>query len=136
MQLDPGDVVITYTDGVVEAANQSGEEWGVQRPVDLQVHGRLLQRVPDGRCDISSFAGALTPSMLVRTAHDNSEKEERFKNEVRQDVLSQITKEFPKGWLDLCRLAEFSQVLWNPRLGKGQGQNRWAPLSQFVHGSG
>jgi sigma-B regulation protein RsbU (phosphoserine phosphatase) len=30
MQLDPGDVVITYTDGVIEAANQSGEEWGVQ----------------------------------------------------------------------------------------------------------
>lgn len=29
-QLGPGDVVITYTDGVIEAANQSGEEWGVQ----------------------------------------------------------------------------------------------------------
>jgi phosphoserine phosphatase RsbU/P len=29
-QLDPGDVVITYTDGVIEAENQSGEEWGVQ----------------------------------------------------------------------------------------------------------
>ena len=31
VQLDPGDVVITYTDGVIEAPNQSGEEWGVQR---------------------------------------------------------------------------------------------------------
>jgi sigma-B regulation protein RsbU (phosphoserine phosphatase) len=31
VQLDPGDVVITYTDGVIEAANKSGEEWGVQR---------------------------------------------------------------------------------------------------------
>jgi sigma-B regulation protein RsbU (phosphoserine phosphatase) len=31
VQLDSGDVVITYTDGVIEAANQSGEEWGVQR---------------------------------------------------------------------------------------------------------
>ncbi len=31
VQLYPGDVVITYTDGVIEAANQSGEEWGVQR---------------------------------------------------------------------------------------------------------
>jgi phosphoserine phosphatase RsbU/P len=30
VQLDPGDVVITCTDGVIEAANQSGEEWGVQ----------------------------------------------------------------------------------------------------------
>ena len=28
-QLDGGDVVVTYTDGVVEAANQSGEEWGL-----------------------------------------------------------------------------------------------------------
>ena len=28
-QLDPNDVVITYTDGVIEAENQSGEEWGV-----------------------------------------------------------------------------------------------------------
>jgi sigma-B regulation protein RsbU (phosphoserine phosphatase) len=31
VQLDPCDVVITYADGVIEAANQSGEEWGVQR---------------------------------------------------------------------------------------------------------
>jgi phosphoserine phosphatase RsbU/P len=30
VQLDPGDVVITYTDGVIEASNQSGDEWGVQ----------------------------------------------------------------------------------------------------------
>jgi sigma-B regulation protein RsbU (phosphoserine phosphatase) len=30
VQLDPSDVVITYTDGVIEAENQSGEEWGVQ----------------------------------------------------------------------------------------------------------
>jgi sigma-B regulation protein RsbU (phosphoserine phosphatase) len=30
VQLDPGDVVITFTDGVIEAATQSGEEWGVQ----------------------------------------------------------------------------------------------------------
>jgi sigma-B regulation protein RsbU (phosphoserine phosphatase) len=30
VQLDPGDMAITYTDGVIEAANQSGEEWGVE----------------------------------------------------------------------------------------------------------
>ena len=29
VRLDPGDLVIAYTDGVIEAANQSGEEWGV-----------------------------------------------------------------------------------------------------------
>jgi len=31
VQLDPGDVVIIYTDGVIEAANQSGDEWGIER---------------------------------------------------------------------------------------------------------
>lgn len=30
VQLRPGDLVIAYTDGVIEAANQAGEEWGVQ----------------------------------------------------------------------------------------------------------
>ena len=30
MQLDPGDLVIAYTDGIIEAVNPSGEEWGVQ----------------------------------------------------------------------------------------------------------
>ena len=29
-ELDPGDLVIAYTDGVIEATNQNGEEWGVQ----------------------------------------------------------------------------------------------------------
>ena len=29
VQLDSGDVVITYTDGIIEATNESGEEWGV-----------------------------------------------------------------------------------------------------------
>jgi sigma-B regulation protein RsbU (phosphoserine phosphatase) len=30
IQLKPGDVVIAYTDGVVEATNPEGEEWGVE----------------------------------------------------------------------------------------------------------
>ena len=30
VQLDPGDLVVAYTDGVIEGANQIGEEWGVQ----------------------------------------------------------------------------------------------------------
>ena len=41
-QLEPGDLIITYTDGVVEATNPSGEEWGVQGLVKaavLEAHG-------------------------------------------------------------------------------------------------
>jgi sigma-B regulation protein RsbU (phosphoserine phosphatase) len=30
LQLNPGDVVIAYTDGVVDARNPGGEEWGVE----------------------------------------------------------------------------------------------------------
>ena len=30
VQLDPGDLVITYTDGIIEASNESGGERGVQ----------------------------------------------------------------------------------------------------------
>jgi sigma-B regulation protein RsbU (phosphoserine phosphatase) len=30
IKLEPGDLIIAYTDGVVEATNQGGEEWGVQ----------------------------------------------------------------------------------------------------------
>lgn len=30
VQLEPGDLVIAYTDGVVEATNPAGEEWGIQ----------------------------------------------------------------------------------------------------------
>jgi sigma-B regulation protein RsbU (phosphoserine phosphatase) len=39
-QLDPGDVVITYTDGVIEAENQSGEEWGVQGLLNAAARAR------------------------------------------------------------------------------------------------
>jgi sigma-B regulation protein RsbU (phosphoserine phosphatase) len=30
IQLDPGDVVLAYTDGVIEAVNPAGEEWGIE----------------------------------------------------------------------------------------------------------
>jgi len=30
VQLRPGDLVIAYTDGVTEAVNPAGEEWGVE----------------------------------------------------------------------------------------------------------
>ncbi|PYV74054.1 MAG: hypothetical protein DMG96_21300 [Acidobacteria bacterium] len=38
-QLDPNDVVITYTDGVIEAEYQSGEEWGVHGLLNAAVAG-------------------------------------------------------------------------------------------------
>ena len=30
VRLDPSDVIIIYTDGVIDGENQSGEDWGVQ----------------------------------------------------------------------------------------------------------
>jgi len=42
-QLDPGDVVITYTDGVIEAANQSGEEWGLERLLKAAAGGARIR---------------------------------------------------------------------------------------------
>lgn len=30
VQLDPGDAILAYTDGVIETANPSGEEWGLE----------------------------------------------------------------------------------------------------------
>jgi phosphoserine phosphatase RsbU/P len=30
VQLRPGDLIIAYTDGVTEAVNPAGEEWGVE----------------------------------------------------------------------------------------------------------
>jgi phosphoserine phosphatase RsbU/P len=30
VQLNPGDLVLAYTDGVIEAANSAGEEWGIE----------------------------------------------------------------------------------------------------------
>jgi phosphoserine phosphatase RsbU/P len=30
VRLDPGDLVLAYTDGVTEAANPTGDEWGIE----------------------------------------------------------------------------------------------------------
>ncbi|MGB8835357.1 MAG: PP2C family protein-serine/threonine phosphatase, partial [Candidatus Acidiferrales bacterium] len=30
IQLNPGDLILAYTDGVIEAVNPTGEEWGVE----------------------------------------------------------------------------------------------------------
>ena len=44
VELDAGDLVIAYTDGVVEATNQNGEEWGVQELVKAAVFGAQRPR--------------------------------------------------------------------------------------------
>ena len=42
VQLNPGDLVVAYTDGVMEAANPAGEEWGVEgiRRAAAESHAR------------------------------------------------------------------------------------------------
>jgi phosphoserine phosphatase RsbU/P len=30
VKLEPGDVVIAFTDGMIEVANRSGQEWGIE----------------------------------------------------------------------------------------------------------
>ena len=39
VELEAGDLVMAYTDGVVEATNQSGEEWGVQGLLKAAIQG-------------------------------------------------------------------------------------------------
>ena len=39
VEFEAGDLVIAYTDGVVEATNQNGEEWGVQELLKAAVFG-------------------------------------------------------------------------------------------------
>ena len=38
-KLEPGDLIIAYTDGVVEATNQSAEDWGIQGLLKAAVRG-------------------------------------------------------------------------------------------------
>jgi len=41
--LEPGDLVIAYTDGVIEATNQNGTEWGVQGLLQAATAGQSSQ---------------------------------------------------------------------------------------------
>jgi phosphoserine phosphatase RsbU/P len=54
IEVETGDLIIAYTDGVVEATDQKGEEWGVQGLLKAAVHG--VQR--------SQKAGALINVMF------------------------------------------------------------------------
>ena len=48
-RLDPGDVLIAYTDGLIEAVNQSGEEWGLHglRKAALDSHTKTADELLD-----------------------------------------------------------------------------------------
>ena len=74
VQLNPGDLVVAYTDGVIEAVSPAGEAWGIddlrgaaaesgaQHPDDV-VHALFTsmdELTPSRRCDSRSPAGALS----------------------------------------------------------------------------
>jgi phosphoserine phosphatase RsbU/P len=50
LQLDPGDLVIAFTDGVIECVNSCGEEWGVEgfRRAAAESRARCADDVVDG----------------------------------------------------------------------------------------
>lgn len=60
IQLEPGDTVIAYTDGVIEATNRSGEEWGVEglRRAALESHAQGAEELVDAIfAALDEFAG-------------------------------------------------------------------------------
>jgi serine phosphatase RsbU (regulator of sigma subunit) len=73
-QLEPGDRIILYTDGIVEARNDQGEEFGLQRFTDyivrhnadnLPVHETLRQLV---HAVVEQHAGELVDDATVLLA--------------------------------------------------------------------
>jgi len=69
--LVPGDMLLVYTDGVIEARNQSGEEFGADRLAEvLRVHGQrpvseLLRRIVAG---VECYAGGRLEDDLTLVA--------------------------------------------------------------------
>ena len=53
LRLNPGDLVIAYTDGVVEATNPEGDEWGVQGLLRAAAAQELVQRIFNSMDDFS-----------------------------------------------------------------------------------
>ena len=84
VQLERGDLIVSYTDGIVEAPNAAGEEWGVDGlrnavlandadcaddVVDaIFSTGPLLARPPGGRRNHPGASGALRCSNAMRSA--------------------------------------------------------------------
>lgn len=60
LQLRPGDCLLLLTDGVVEAENRSGEEFGYQRLIRLVENGRALEAARLGErilTEVGKFCG-------------------------------------------------------------------------------
>jgi sigma-B regulation protein RsbU (phosphoserine phosphatase) len=55
MQLDAGDALFAYSDGLTEAMNAGQEQWGEQRLHALLAAGEKL----DGRAVLASLLGAV-----------------------------------------------------------------------------
>jgi sigma-B regulation protein RsbU (phosphoserine phosphatase) len=50
VQLSPGDLVLAYTDGVTEAENPAGEEWGVEglRRATVEYDAKYTDKIANG----------------------------------------------------------------------------------------
>jgi hypothetical protein len=53
---------------------------------------------------------------------------EEVKHEAGQEVFGQITKKLREGWLDVCYLAEFGQVLWNSVWRRSEAKSMSTPF--------
>ena len=53
-RLNPGDVMVAYTDGIIESLNTSGEQWGVKRLVDIVTAGEERKPVDLNRAIMAS----------------------------------------------------------------------------------
>ena len=61
MQLEPGDKIFQYTDGITEAMNSRNELYGMKRLEETlrkNVHKAPMELLPEVKADIDSFVGS------------------------------------------------------------------------------
>ena len=62
LQLNPGDRLFVYTDGVPEAINEQTEQYGAERMLSVLNRDKnktMTEILPDVRADISAFVGKM-----------------------------------------------------------------------------
>jgi len=60
IQLNPGDLVVSYTDGITEAMNSAQEEWGIERlteNVERMVHASADDLLANIQKNVLAFTG-------------------------------------------------------------------------------